>query len=390
MYHSEHDFKPIEGLPDEAYWHLIEDAENRRGERLRADKEFWDAAKRLREESLGRLHSLIGEENLARYLKLHDRRIRRTRSTREQIARTGKGVKQLEEERLRNIRATAELAERAGVSESSVRAIQKELAEGHAALVGARTAQSPAPPGVVPKSTKCDEYVLGPPFVGHHTYHRSHSTEDPHFRRCGTECDVDTGRMKLESEIRIHDAGNHGLVSAANYARLYGRLIQLDRSYYAVTVRPVFENLRSSAHGSGTAECGWGSYHVQNNVNTEVRVQHLDPITMEIRVWSSIGRLTGEDGGPGLFQSREREGIHAWDVDFWRPEELPEPGERVYTDEVTFSGPFRGSQIQDFYFLSVSVGLCASNHVTVDDYRIDDHLLYELKLSSINVELHRV
>jgi hypothetical protein len=377
MNHSEFHFEKVEDLPDEAYWHALEELEKRRLQWLRATKTFHNDLNRLRKEYLAEFYAIIGEENLPRYLRLHKRRIRNMRSMRERIPKTREGLLQLEAKRRRNITGTAKLVERAGIDVSRIKALQMEFNEKTAAVLEDRIGTSK---GVPPPRTQelrgGEEIILSPPyFWGDRPYCDRDSTKGRNSYEYDRDCDRTTGMMNYMSTININDAGDSEDAHVICLTKV-GTVARVPSDCETVQIMAFFENIRSHARGSGSDECGTSSYQVFNHITADFDVAGYWPEKGKPYYHRSVS-LKGEHGGDGNFSTTsgsEPGGgyIHGWSFDFWQP------GETVYSHLLDFPGPYKRGD-----WLEIWVGLIFANSVYVNDYAIDDLLRYELKLNRI-------
>lgn len=374
MYHSKCHLERIEDLPDEAYWGELEELENQRLQRLKATKKYHETLKELQKKYLGELNSLIGEKNLPRYLKLHNRRIRNMQSMRKKVTKTPEGFKQLNAKRLHNIKETTKLVERAGIEASRIRALQEKYYSKVAQLHQDRIGIPRKTPRPLPEELEGNGWIiLTAPYHDHNIDQHANSTKGRDSYSYYAEYTQETGRMKHESSLNIKDANDSDSADIECRIEL-AKVVRVPADCDALTIVASFENIQSFARGSETDECGWSHYYLHFYCGGVIRV---------CRVWPRAGcketttHVQGVGGGYGQLNLAEPSNgvIYApWEVKFWTP------GEAIFTPLVHFPGPYRHGE-----YLGVWSGLQVFHSAWVNDFSVTNDLRYELKLSGIHV-----
>lgn len=129
MFKSEYQSERPEEVADDVYWKGFENLEARRTEDFKAAKAYYDGIQRLRYEYLEGLHSMIGEDNLKKYLTLHKKRIEKIRSANRKLPQTPEGMKKREEIRLKAVEESKKLISRSGVDISVLKTLRDTYRE---------------------------------------------------------------------------------------------------------------------------------------------------------------------------------------------------------------------------------------------------------------------
>lgn len=86
------------------------------------------ALQNLRQDYLGDLHKIIGQEKIQDYLGLHNERLKILREARSNLSRTSKGIEKLNRLRRQAIHKSDELIKGSGVDMDAVGDLQKQYA----------------------------------------------------------------------------------------------------------------------------------------------------------------------------------------------------------------------------------------------------------------------
>lgn len=371
MHQSWFHLENIKDLPDEAYWHALKATEHQRSQRLKASKGFQTTLRRLRERYPDELHALIGEENLEKYRKLHERRVKRTRSLRKKTPKTAGGLHKLQEQRRADVEQSRKLIVRSGVDVAKIKALQDRYREKVEALCLDTVGKGETIPGK-PLRLKTGEQLveLTPPYIWAQYDADADSTNvEPTYH---VYCHQFTGGMEHESVVEIIDAGD----SEYAYVRTLTEVCKIctvpAESHIVVAVAADFETGPSEHSGYADDECWLGHYSVLEDIRAVLRIKPLWPT-------GGIETRTARLGGfeqPFNINGSPFIGDVRWHFNIW------EEGDKIS------AGAVFGTEYTPGQYLAVWAGLETENVVWANDYRIRSSMSHDHTLNRIALVFH--
>jgi hypothetical protein len=370
-----------EKLPSEAHWHLMQELQRLSHARTQQWIEQSMALEQLRSESLDAFRKTIGEERFARYLKLHNRRIRNINTLRRQAAKNPAMLQKYHATCQRNRAATQMLAARMGVDLDEIQALRQRYAQAVDILIPQNTAAvvETDPKSLTAELGRDEWVVLTPPYTDKEIEMETDLSGSPGkvIQQDDVDAIADTGYIDYFTLINIENASNFDLV--AYHSRVTFRsLLWLPDGCNALQIILIFENQDSRVNYSLSDEWGCSDFRLYFGGSGLIRIVPIWPQGDGQEIVTPLRNIEGEDGildfrSPGL-----------WDGVIYPPSPYHFwlPGEEVYSECVHFAGPFEPGS-----FLYVWGGMNFQHIVNVDDYTVASNLNYRLRLKSINIRV---
>jgi hypothetical protein len=134
MHNVELHVERIKGLPDEAYWQMIEASVELRRQEASAASAYYDGVQQAKQKYLDQLHAIIGAKKLPKYIAAHKQQKEKLRAARQKKVATPESFKEFQRFRKQQIEQSRDLIERLGMDVARVKRLRKDLRSKTAAL----------------------------------------------------------------------------------------------------------------------------------------------------------------------------------------------------------------------------------------------------------------
>lgn len=330
---------------------------------LKYARSYSESLYELREKYLKKLHSLIGEDKLGKYLNLHNERLEEMKKARKELPPTAKGLEKLHKLRQRAVQKSKEVIDGSGVDVKEFQKLQREYAKSAAALNGK----------TISKGEGSHPDIRGADYGKNQTYRPPYLGEDSECfsdRSRGTVTSANwtnrlTGEVSAETTIRIRDADDSDFAFAVCRPRM--RIVYTMDRPGPLTIQVQLETLNDQVNGSYDDECGYSDFDF-----------HQRLFVCAQRTWPhpSLPIYSELPGGSYFHYDRVGPmGMLSWTLDFSEPGDLS-------TASLTI--PARPGARPD-EMMGIDVGIetlnyCWVNDVTISGRMRNSYFIREIRL----------
>lgn len=342
-------------------------------------QQYSQKSQQLRKDYLDKLYDLIGEEHLAKYLKLHKRRVKKAHAAWSKRSFSFEELLRLKEGERENADKSRALLERAGVSPAKVDALRRKYFRRESRAFSKTIPRLDTPQQTPSRAARRYPYtmIIEPPYSFHRSdVFKDYSGEEGLSIPTGQAHADSFGYCSGESLLRVNGAGDDDTAYVYSYARIGDECRLKANGDVLISAKlETYQDMNSWFYGDVARECfSVNGMEVYADALIQVLFVNLARDYFEVK-WS---RLTDGERTPVAYDieypKNFADGFGSWDFNWW------DIGTVVYATQMAFGGP---NQQDDR--VAVYATLWTVNKFTSNDFTMKSGLRHLYRLAEIRL-----